>query len=390
MSKLLSQGGFGCVFYPGITCEGKTDKSKSYVSKLQIKDETTINELEISKIVESIRLPSPRYAYIESHCNVDLKTINRDVISKCDVLSNDKEKYILMRSRYINNQNFFSSLTSDVPVRYVILQMLETYIFLVSSIKLLVEKRIIHFDFTNNNIIYSPILLSPILIDFGISIDMNNFLPDSTVQKGGDLKKTALLEKKNKFLKDSFYIYAPDVYIWPLEVHLICYLVNESDKLTLDSLKAICSEYVVKNVGFKIFSEHFKKQYVVGAVNYYKKFIKKSKDDIIEEFISYWETWDNYALGILNLRFLRYIFQKSFFENNLIVNLSQIALQNCHYNPNKRETIEETLTTLNKVFFTDSDPDKYINLVTNITINSDEACTAIKQDKLDIPVTETK
>ena len=80
----------------------------------------------------------------------------------------------------------------------------------------------------------------------------------------------------------------------------------------------------------------------------------------------------------------------AFFENNLIVNLSQIALQNCHYNPNKRETIEETLTTLNKVFFTDSDPDKYINLVTNITINSDEACTAIKQDKLDIPVTETK
>ena len=44
MSKLLSQGGFGCVFYPGITCEGKTDKSKSYVSKLQIKDETTVNE----------------------------------------------------------------------------------------------------------------------------------------------------------------------------------------------------------------------------------------------------------------------------------------------------------------------------------------------------------
>ena len=390
MSKLLSQGGFGCVFYPGITCKGKTDKSKSYVSKLQIKDETTVNELEISKIVESIELPSPRYAYIESYCNVDLRTINRDVISKCDVLSNEKEKYILMRSRYINDQNFFSSLTSDINIRYVILQMLETYIFLVSSIKLLVDKRIIHFDLNNNNIIYSPVLLSPILIDFGISIDMNNFLSEATVQKGGDLKKTALLEKRTKFLKDNFYIYAPDVYIWPLEVHLICYLVNEADKLTLDSLKAICSEYVVKNPGFKIFSEHFKKQYVVGAVNYYKKFIKKSKDEIIEEFISHWETWDNYALGILNLRFLRYIFQKSFFENNLIINLSQIALQNSHYNPNKRQTIEETLTSLNKVFYIDSDPDKYIDLVTNITINSDKARTEIKQDKLDVPTSVTK
>ena len=38
MSKLLSQGGFGCVYYPGITCNGETDKDKKYVTKLQRRD----------------------------------------------------------------------------------------------------------------------------------------------------------------------------------------------------------------------------------------------------------------------------------------------------------------------------------------------------------------
>ncbi len=29
MSNLLNQGGFGCVYYPGITCKGNIRKKKS-------------------------------------------------------------------------------------------------------------------------------------------------------------------------------------------------------------------------------------------------------------------------------------------------------------------------------------------------------------------------
>ena len=36
MSKLLSKGGFGCVYYPGIDCSGDVDDdSTHYVTKLQ-------------------------------------------------------------------------------------------------------------------------------------------------------------------------------------------------------------------------------------------------------------------------------------------------------------------------------------------------------------------
>ena len=53
MSKLLSQGGFGCVYHPGIKCDGSKDKKK-YVSKLQINDYTAVNEVQIGKLIKSI------------------------------------------------------------------------------------------------------------------------------------------------------------------------------------------------------------------------------------------------------------------------------------------------------------------------------------------------
>ena len=49
MSKLLSQGGFGCVYYPGLKCSDKTDVSKKMVTKLQRDDFNAENEAYIGK-----------------------------------------------------------------------------------------------------------------------------------------------------------------------------------------------------------------------------------------------------------------------------------------------------------------------------------------------------
>ena len=39
MSKLINQGGFGCIFYPGFNCKGEyTEKQKNSVTKLQINE----------------------------------------------------------------------------------------------------------------------------------------------------------------------------------------------------------------------------------------------------------------------------------------------------------------------------------------------------------------
>jgi hypothetical protein len=43
MSKLIDQGGFGCVFYPGIECDGSISKNPKYISKLHKKENQFAN-----------------------------------------------------------------------------------------------------------------------------------------------------------------------------------------------------------------------------------------------------------------------------------------------------------------------------------------------------------
>ena len=50
-SKLLSQGGFGCIYYPGLKCNGKPQNNKNVVSKLQKKMIVLIMKLKLEKLL---------------------------------------------------------------------------------------------------------------------------------------------------------------------------------------------------------------------------------------------------------------------------------------------------------------------------------------------------
>ena len=54
MSELLSQGGYGCVYHPALTCSGKAESSTRSVSKLQRKDWASKNEVEIGRMIKKM------------------------------------------------------------------------------------------------------------------------------------------------------------------------------------------------------------------------------------------------------------------------------------------------------------------------------------------------
>ena len=51
--KLLSEGGFGCVFNPSMKCNGESDSEKQ-VSKIQRYDNSAKNEIDIGKMLIEI------------------------------------------------------------------------------------------------------------------------------------------------------------------------------------------------------------------------------------------------------------------------------------------------------------------------------------------------
>ena len=99
--ELLSQGGYGCVYYPalrcnkcedGVDCKTKFDKQK-YVSKIQVLDRNS-SEYNISRLITEISNFQLYFAPIVNICKIDLSRINEDNIDtygeKCGIIQKYK------------------------------------------------------------------------------------------------------------------------------------------------------------------------------------------------------------------------------------------------------------------------------------------------------------
>ncbi len=70
-------------------------------------------------------------------------------------------------------------------------------------------------------------------------------------------------------------------------------------------------------------------------------------EERIKFLMNFWTTWDNYALSITYLRFLRYLAIKGFYENSFIKFMGKLLLQNIHPNPKLRLSLIDTTHTFN-------------------------------------------
>ena len=90
--KLLAEGGYGCVFVPGINCDGSIMKTKKYVSKIQRYDKSAKNEIEIGKIIQELNGFEDHFSPVLKHCEIDIASIKDKEISKCTILKRRKQK----------------------------------------------------------------------------------------------------------------------------------------------------------------------------------------------------------------------------------------------------------------------------------------------------------
>ena len=72
MSKLLSEGGFGCVFHPQIGCDGKPTNDEKVVTKVQIRDFNSENEALVGSLIESIALFKNFFVTAISSCPINV------------------------------------------------------------------------------------------------------------------------------------------------------------------------------------------------------------------------------------------------------------------------------------------------------------------------------
>ena len=186
---------------------------------------------------------------------------------------------------------------------------------------------------------------------------------------------------RNQYLGEYFYVYAPQYYIWPLEVHFINFLVHVKPVATITDIQELCKTFVTENKGLEMFSPEFKQKYYKTAVDFLSKYANNtSKDSVIAELLSFFKTWDNYTLSVMYLNILFAIFNDKIPKKTFISHFSELLTFNIHPNPSKRHSISNSLKIFHKIFYKSNNPDEYLQLLTNYSFDRKLAVKTIKKD----------
>ena len=346
MSKLIDQGGFGCVFYPGIECDGSISKNPKYISKLHKKNYHVVNEYNVGKKVTKIPLYEYYFAPIVNMCNIDIAKIDKRERDMCRVISRTSSgsKFVIMKMPYIKNVSLVKYITNpNIDKKEIVTYIMDSYKFLLHSLKMLNSSGVVHFDFKIPNILFEVKTKNPIIIDFGLSLSLNNLGP--------------------KTYSKYFYTYNAAYYVWPVDVHIINYVINVNSNLTYEELVVLVDTNVKANPALHIFSEEFVKRYRDLTINTYKKYTNIPGENVVTELVKNCNTWDIYSLSVMFLCLINFISYDGFTDNKLIKEFSELLLLNIHPNAARRLSFDETKKRYKKLFSLDVSVDGYENLL---------------------------
>ena len=350
--KIIGQGAYGCVFKPGINCQGKTESDIGYISKLQTSGETLENELSISKKIQTIEDYTEYFSPILEKCPIKIEEIETKEINSCKIseLKNpEKSDFFLDKVKFVGNnslEKYLKIMIKGEPKKFIEL-FLETQIVLLESLEKLNEIKIIHNDLKEDNIICRDGDGRPIIIDFGLSMD-NEYLEEksSSIFSGGSLfsflyskdnnsqkEETSLpppkniqeeeKEEKEKEEKEKgpkgyklskyFFKYKPEYEVWCIDILLINYISNILNKdkipssIEIGEIDKIVNEYINKNTIFTTSNNNNSENVLIddkeeNETNLFftKEEKEKFKNDLLEDFkVDKFPSWENLLNVIL-------------------------------------------------------------------------------------------
>lgn len=308
--KLINQGTYGCIFHPGINCQGKKENAK-YLTKIQKNAKTIENETKVSKLIRTIKGYTKHFAPIIKQCPVKIAKQYTNELQQCELFREidtkdlHKQTYVSNKIRYVGNNNLSDYIQLQNTVYRFWKEILETHTYLLKGIQKLLTKDLVHYDIKYNNIMVDPAMQKPIFIDFGITVPIQQ------------------LTDANYY--DYFYVYDTYPY-WCFEVCMCNYIFHEllieNAKTTLVDTKTIHQIYNVfvygrentqsRQIDNSIFSSSLFKQntdkivdeYRKTVMEYYGKFVGSATWwDVYQHFMEnkYYKTWDTYSLAVVYL-----------------------------------------------------------------------------------------
>jgi serine/threonine protein kinase len=383
-SKVISQGGFGCIFYPSLSCKGEHNEGKNekeYVSKLVEKNFSSKNEIDIGNIVKKIPFYSLYYVPVLEHCAASLSKVGTREIKKCNIIDNEERRvqYIILKMKYIKNIKFTEYLLTNKSKKHILNIIFDTYSYFLFSLEQLMNYEVVHFDFKWDNAVIDLKTELPVILDFGISIPIRKLLDHDRKlcaedkeeenkyngEKNDNYKKKDDNPDKYDVFRDYFYTYFPKYSLWPVEVHAMCYVLHEHSRITPESLQQLVDEYIDSITAFAIFSPDFLQKYKKLCFQTMEHLVDKPRSYVIHECLKFWNTWDNYALSMSYFQIIQFISSSGFTSNAFLLSFSKILLGNVHPDPSRRSSYTTTRYAYKSIFYQETSIRDFELLVDN-------------------------
>lgn len=336
--SMVSSGSYGCAMYPFMRCDGQPSKrnSPNQLSKLVPHDDFALNEYNVGRLLlkkrEEYRGKGKRDTIlefmnlVERKCEIRRSKVELDTEEyECNILTSEKynkvNNYLLFQMEYIKSVDFGKKLYTEFDIKVL----LRYFYFSLLCIGELLKHRIVHHDMHLSNILVDE-MGQYHLIDFGLAIEYSKCFDSFDKKLNMD------------YLRNILIAYDPEWGHWPVEYHILGFLVFKNKPISKKDISEIVSAYYKKNVVFKDSMknfDHFKK----NAVEYYaSKYAEKgSIEHNIEEILrGAYKTWDLYQLAYITLSVLK-MFKVSHMDN-----IKDLCLKNTHYDYKKRQNVEQT------------------------------------------------
>jgi hypothetical protein len=322
-------------FFRNKTTELEEDRIQTK-TKIVKYDFYSVNEAQISDKIKVFPYYFKNYSIIDNYEFINISQLNEKYIEK---LNNDKIRYL----------SFNTFLFDFKTIKLLIFTIIESFSNLLNSLSLLNDNNICFFNLCPQNIVFLyECREKPILQNFQYSLQFSKLNESYFSKIIADL--------------DDFYIYKP------LEVHVIFYLIkNQLNTISYSFIEEICEIYINNLTILSFFSDKYIESYKQLCIDSLKKYINKSKSEIIEELLENIYTWDIFSLSVLYLHIIGNILQIFSLQDTFINKLFMELSKNINPEPSKRYDLE-TMREIYDKLFNEEKCWKYINNLKNNTI----------------------
>tara|TARA_A100001015_G_C15044630_1_gene742645 strand:- start:7548 stop:8720 length:1173 start_codon:yes stop_codon:yes gene_type:complete len=369
--EIIGSGTYGCVYFPGFNCKGKKQKKNNkLVSKITTDEIGVQSEYEIGQTIKkNIQNYNDFFLIVEKKCSIFKGSLNDYVKKSCHLVEENQKKYHVLYSNFIKGFDLLdfykTNLTKQDNLNNYYSNFFIYYTNLIQGVLFLENVNIVHFDLSLKNIRINQENNKAIIIDFGMSILINNLI------KNQDLYGN-VTDFDPHLLKIYFSINPITSPKYCFEIQTLCYIVlnfngNYDKVFDNENFSKLIKNYYLKNQLFILFSEEFKDFYIENIYNLYSPFVGKPVKKIICQCLSSWRTWDSFNL---HFHFISLLYNLDKF-NVFLLEIINLSMRQIHSDPSKRLSCSKLIDTYKKILKNNSNHQilHYKELIQNMNYN---------------------